>query len=247
MRIFVLALLTNLVAWPAISAEPGWRAEDIDSAEVNAAAQAAFDALGPDRGAIALLAGFDGGRIYAEGLDTGAIALVAGFDGGEIYFEGSDTGGIEIIGLGQDTTGVPLGLMGLVSDLDADVTAYGYKISLSGDVLFEFDKADIKPEAKETLQKVVELAKKENAVGIRVEGHTDSKGSDDYNLELSKRRAESVKMWLVILGKIDANIIESVGLGETVPTAENTHSDGSDNPDGRTQNRRVDIYVKKPT
>ena len=231
-------LLSSIAAWPAMSAEPHWLEEDMDSAEANAAAQAALAKLGPDRGAIVL---------------TGqAIVLVAGFDGGEIYIEGSDTGGIDIIGLGDDTSGAALDLEGtvtdlegLVTDLDADVTDYGYKISLSGDVLFEFDKADLKPAATQTLQKVVVLATKGNAAEVLVEGHTDSKGSDDYNMALSKRRAESVRSWLVDTGGLDAAIVNAQGLGETQAVAENENLDGTDNPDGRAQNRRVDIYVKK--
>lgn len=222
--LLIFSLLASVTTWSAIAADPRWLVDDMDSAEVIAAAQAALDKLGPDRG---------------------AIMLVAGFDGGEIYIEGSDTGGIDIIGLGEDTAGVPLDLEGLVTDLDADVTDYGYKISLSGDVLFEFDKADLKPVATETLQKVVILATKENAVEVRVEGHTDSKGGDGYNMALSKRRAEAVKGWLVNSGGLDSTIVNASGLGETQAVADNANPDGTDNPEGRAQNRRVDIYVKK--
>jgi len=235
MKPLIAAILTliSLPVWAASAdAMPRWQPEDMDSPEAEAAAQAILKQLGPDRGAVAIAAQ--------------PVVLVAGFDGGEIYIEGSDTGGIDIIGLESDTAGVPLDLQGLVSDLNADVTGYGYKVSLSGDVLFEFDKATLKPEAKETLQKVVLLATKANAIEIRVEGHTDSKGSNAYNQKLSERRAEAVKSWLVAKGHIEPDIIKAVGFGETRPVADNTTADGKDNPEGRAKNRRVDIYVKKP-
>jgi flagellar motor protein MotB len=225
MKAVTLALLLlGSIAGSTVFAEPLWQAEDLDSQAVDAAAQTALEKLGPERG---------------------AVTLVAGFDGGETYNVDLGNGGIDIIGLSSDTSGIPLDLQGLISDLDADVTDLGYKISLSGDVLFEFNKADLKSEAKETLQKVVLLAKKENAVEIRVEGHTDSEGGETYNQELSLRRAESVKNWLNTVGGIKVDIIKSFGLGETKPVAENTKPDGTDNPEGRAQNRRVDIYVKK--
>ncbi len=225
MKAVTLALLLlGSIAGSTVFAEPLWQAADIDSQAVDAAAQTALEKLGPERG---------------------AVTLVAGFNGGETYNVDLGNGGIDIIGLSSDTSGIPLDLQGLISDLDADVTDLGYKISLSGDVLFEFNKADLKPEAKETLQKVVLLAKKENAVEIRVEGHTDSEGGELYNQELSLRRAESVKNWLNTVGGIEADIIKSIGLGETQPVAENKKPDGTDNPEGRAQNRRVDIYVKK--
>ena len=220
-------LLVSLPAWSASAdAMPRWRLEDMDSPEAAAAAQSILRQLGPDRG---------------------AVAIVAGFDGGEIYIEGSDSGGIDIIGLESDTTGVPLDLQGLVKDLNADVTGYGYKISLSGDILFDFDQATLKPAAQETLQKVALLATRENAVEIRVEGHTDSKGSDAYNQKLSERRADAVKQWLSTKGGLNPDIIKTVGYGETRPVADNTTADGRDNPQGRAKNRRVDIFVKKPT
>lgn len=220
----VFLLLLSVLAFTASAAEPHWPVGAVDDAEVEAAAQAALAELGPDRG---------------------AVLLMAGFDGGEIYIEGSDKGGIPILGLGEGIAGVPLDLQGLVSDLDADVTGYGYKISLSGDLLFDFDKDSLKQVALETLQKVVLLAKKEQVGEIKIEGHTDSKGSEEYNQILSERRAKSVENWLVDSGGIDASVIHSIGLGESQPVAVNSNPDGSDNPEGRAQNRRVDIYIKK--
>jgi len=89
---------------------------------------------------------------------------------------------------------------------------------------------------------VLTLYKDYQGTNIKVEGHTDAKGSDDYNLDLSKRRAESVKQWFESSG-IDSSLVTTQGYGETKPVAENTKS-GKDNPEGRALNRRVEIVVK---
>ena len=77
-----------------------------------------------------------------------------------------------------------------------------------------------------------------------IEGHTDSKGSSEANLALSKKRAESVRNWLVNEKGISATITTE-GLGETRPVAPNRNPDGTDNPEGRQKNRRVTITVEK--
>ena len=69
--------------------------------------------------------------------------------------------------------------------------------------------------------------------------------ADTYNLRLSARRAESVKAWLVQQGGIDGKRMTTKGWGEAKPVAPNTHPDGSDNPEGRQRNRRVELTVKK--
>jgi outer membrane protein OmpA-like peptidoglycan-associated protein len=119
-------------------------------------------------------------------------------------------------------------------------------MELRGDVLFDFDQAEIKPEAEQTLDKVGSVIAQFPEVKVLIEGHTDSKGSRDVNLALSKRRAEVVKEWLVKNKGTPASIITTTGFGETEPVTPNTNPDGSDNPQGRQQNRRVDITVEKP-
>ncbi|MDP7239531.1 MAG: OmpA family protein, partial [Candidatus Latescibacteria bacterium] len=74
-------------------------------------------------------------------------------------------------------------------------------------------------------------------------GHTDSKGSDAYNQKLSEKRALSVKTWLLTNTNISKYLLHTIGLGETQPVAPNEKEDGSDNPEGRAQNRRVEILV----
>jgi outer membrane protein OmpA-like peptidoglycan-associated protein len=134
---------------------------------------------------------------------------------------------------------------GAVQALAMKETKTEVKIELSGDVLFEFDKADIRPEAEPALQRVREVITQHPKARIAIDGYTDSKGADAYNLRLSERRAAAVKSWLVHKGGMDDKRIKTKGWGKANPVAPNTHPDGSDNPEGRQKNRRVEITVKK--
>jgi outer membrane protein OmpA-like peptidoglycan-associated protein len=104
-------------------------------------------------------------------------------------------------------------------------------------VHFDFDKATLKADAKPILEEAVQVLKQEGSVDIVVEGHTDSVGSDQYNLGLSRRRADTVRRYLVGHG-IAASRITADGMGESKPVASN------DTADGRAQNRRVELHVK---
>ena len=79
------------------------------------------------------------------------------------------------------------------------------------------------------------------AYTVRIEGHTDSKGNAPYNQKLSERRAESVRKWLVEREGLTATQFATQGFGATRPKVLNTKPDGSDDPDGRQINRRVEI------
>ena len=128
--------------------------------------------------------------------------------------------------------------------LEVKETATELKISLLGDILFDFDKAEIRAAAEPTLLEVAALIQKQPKANVLIEGHTDGKGSAAYNAKLSERRAASVKSWLVAKG-IRAAGIRTRGWGAEKPVAQNTSADGSDNPEGRQQNRRVEITIKK--
>lgn len=119
------------------------------------------------------------------------------------------------------------------------------KIELPGDVLFDFDKWEIRPDAEPMVRKVAEIIKQYPRARVSIDGHTDAKGSDAYNLQLSEKRAASVKEWLVENGGVDGKRIKTKGWGEAKPIASNTNLDGSDNPEGRQKNRRVEIIVRK--
>jgi len=109
-------------------------------------------------------------------------------------------------------------------------------------IYFAFNKSDILPESHAAIdEQIVALMNKYPTMAIEIGGHTDSQGSDEYNMALSKARAESVKKYLVSKG-IDASRLEAVGYGETKPIAPNT-IDGKDNPEGRKKNRRTEFKV----
>jgi outer membrane protein OmpA-like peptidoglycan-associated protein len=110
-------------------------------------------------------------------------------------------------------------------------------ITLSGEVLFGFNKAELLPIARQRLATVAKVLK-ENADGkkIVIEGHTDSRGSSNYNDELSRKRAEAVKSYLVSEG-VPEDMLDTVGKGEQDPIASN------DTPEGRANNRRVEIEI----
>lgn len=136
------------------------------------------------------------------------------------------------------------GIDGLIEDLKAKITGQEIAIELPGDVLFEFDKADIRKAAEPTLEKVAALLAAYPKSKVRIEGHTDAKGDAKYNQQLSDRRAEAVKKWLVAKSAVAANL-SARGFGKTKPVAPNTKPDGSDDPEGRQKNRRVEIRIQK--
>jgi outer membrane protein OmpA-like peptidoglycan-associated protein len=119
------------------------------------------------------------------------------------------------------------------------------RLELAADALFDFDKADLKPAAQETLQKVAEFVR-ENARGaVRIEGHTDGKGGDAYNQKLSERRAASVRDWLAKNAGAKGVTYQTQGFGAKRPVAPNAKPDGSDDPEGRQKNRRVELVIKR--
>jgi outer membrane protein OmpA-like peptidoglycan-associated protein len=136
-------------------------------------------------------------------------------------------------------------LKGAARDLKVKETKTEIKIELSGDVLFDFDNWDIRPAAEPELTKVAEVINQYPDAAVLIVGYTDSKGSDSYNLKLSDKRAVSVKDWLVKKGGVENKKITTKGMGEADPVASNENPDGSDNPEGRQKNRRVEITVKK--
>ena len=157
---------------------------------------------------------------------------------------GPTRGAISIIGLESvSISGASTGITKTLRDLGAKQVGNEVHITLSGDVLFDFDKWTIKKEAEGTLSKLANGIKELNKKQIVIEGHTDSKGSDSYNLDLSQKRAESVRDWFMSKGGITGIQFQTKGYGETKPVAHNTKPDGSDNPEGRALNRRVEIKI----
>ncbi len=134
-----------------------------------------------------------------------------------------------------------------ITDLQAQKTQAGLKINLPENILFDFDKSDIRPNAKPTLQKLSVLLKNYQSSPVIINGHTDSKGSDEYNQSLSERRAEAVKNYVVQNFGINGDRLTPKGLGKTQPIAPNSKPDGSDDPEGRQKNRRVEVLIQNTT
>ena len=130
-------------------------------------------------------------------------------------------------------------------EFEARQSGRSLSMNLSGDVLFDYDKAALKPEAEQALKKVAVVLSQFPESKVTVEGYTDSKGTKTTNMQLARERAQSVKSWLVNNGGVLAANISTKGFGEQYPIAPNKNTDGTDNPIGRALNRRVSIIVEK--
>lgn len=124
-------------------------------------------------------------------------------------------------------------------------TAKEVTIELPADVLFDFDKKDIRPDAALALTEAARILREQAKGPVRVEGHTDSKGAAAYNQTLSQQRANAVKQWLVEKEGLTKINFAIRGFGATRPAAPNANRDGSDNPEGRQRNRRVALVFGK--
>ena len=111
-------------------------------------------------------------------------------------------------------------------------------------VFFDFDKYDLRPASFTELNRVVSFMNEYPNIEIEMSAHTDSRGKDDYNFTLSDNRARSVMNYILSKGIAPSRII-SKGYGETKPVALNDNADGSDNPEGRQLNRRVEFTILK--
>jgi outer membrane protein OmpA-like peptidoglycan-associated protein len=120
-----------------------------------------------------------------------------------------------------------------LADLQARQTDRGVVVTL-GDVLFETGQATLKPGANLALNRLATFLSGNPQTRILIEGHTDSVGSEEYNEVLSERRARAVATELMSRG-ISADQLQTLGRGKGYPVASN------DTPEGRQQNRRVEI------
>jgi len=112
----------------------------------------------------------------------------------------------------------------------------GIKITFDSGILFDVNKSDLRPEAQTNLTNLAGILNKYSDTNVLIEGHTDSTGPDDYNLDLSKRRAQSVANHLS-LQQVIATRFTIMGYGETQPIADN------ESTEGRQANRRVEIAI----
>jgi len=109
-------------------------------------------------------------------------------------------------------------------------------------VYYDFDKSTLQQESFSTLDRLVASMNQYPTLVIEIRAHTDSKGGDKYNLDLSEARARSVVDYLISKG-IDKTRLQSKGYGAAMPVAPNKHEDGSDDPEGRRRNRRTEFRV----
>jgi len=112
----------------------------------------------------------------------------------------------------------------------------GIKITFDSGILFDVNKATLRPEAKTNLDKMADILNKYPDTNILIEGHTDATGTDEHNLELSRNRSSSVSNYLAGLD-VDPSRFTTMGYGESQPIAMN------DTDEGRRQNRRVELAI----
>jgi outer membrane protein OmpA-like peptidoglycan-associated protein len=137
-----------------------------------------------------------------------------------------------------DATQQSADLQRQLDELNAKPTDRGLVLTL-GDVLFATGKSDLKVGATSKLNQLVSFLNNYPTRTVTIEGYTDNVGSDDYNLGLSQRRADSVKSYLTVQG-IASTRLAADGRGESSPVADN------DSASGRQQNRRVEVIISSP-
>ena len=159
--------------------------------------------------------------------------FTASINGKEVYMQlhignSADMGSfwIQVVETDQMKQDITINLEEAI-DRDGKAVLYG--------ILFDVGKSDIKPESAEALKMINDYLNKNPSVKIIVVGHTDNTGSYTGNFTLSKARAESIKKYIIDIGKINADRIISEGVGSVCPVATNTTEDG------RKLNRRVEI------
>lgn len=153
------------------------------------------------------------------------------------------THGSALTGTVSALTGDVSQLQGLVDALGGEIRDREIYVALPADTLFEFDKADIRPGAEDDLHTLATLIGKTQGT-VELRGYADAKGEDAYNLGLSRRRADAVKAWLAAHG-VAATRLQAEGYGEADPVAPNARTDGSDDPEGRAKNRRVEAIIPR--
>ncbi|HEY8545994.1 MAG TPA: OmpA family protein [Acidimicrobiales bacterium] len=240
------------MAWPA---RPAARAVALSLALAVAPVAAAGCGDGDDgaldgpAGTTISPAGADAGHPDDGGDGTGTG--VVGGDSGEGEGDGSDGsdggggGARSRIDVDRSDTSSELErrVSETLSELDVEQRGADTVVVLPDRVLFDFGEHDLRPEAIPVLDGLVEAMTLYADAPVKVHGHTDAIGSDAANQALSERRAGAVRDHFVDAG-IDPARVHAQGFGETQPVAPNTHPDGSDDPEGRARNRRVEIVLE---
>jgi outer membrane protein OmpA-like peptidoglycan-associated protein len=144
------------------------------------------------------------------------------------------------------TAGKPVQLVYPGQALTVQDSPRELRILLAADVLFDFDKATLRPDAVSTLrQAAAKMKAAKTHSPILVAGYTDAKGTADLNLRLSQQRADAVDTWFIKNAGLSVSALTPKGYGAAHPVAPNQKPNGQDNPAGRQLNRRVEIVVTK--
>ena len=145
---------------------------------------------------------------------------------------------------GNDCVINPVSMTTIARYEDVTTMVPGDVIVIPATVLFDFDENFLRPEGNTLLRATVYTKLKQyGVVGLDVVGHTDARGTEEYNSALGLRRATAVADFLVSLGFPQDGVTVGSG-GELDPVTDNVNADGSDNPEGRQLNRRVELIVK---
>ncbi len=185
------------------------------------------------------------GKVAGNGISNptdGAFKIVLPFDKNYLIRANADHFFAQSENLNLDSL-VKAGHKEIHKDLYLVPIEIGAVVRLNN-VYFDFDKWFLRPESFVELDRVVKMLDENPAIEIEMSAHTDSKGADQYNMTLSDNRARSVMEYIISKG-IAASRIISKGYGETKPVAVNTNADGTDNPEGRQLNRRVEFTILK--
>ncbi|MBS0223322.1 MAG: OmpA family protein [Proteobacteria bacterium] len=152
---------------------------------------------------------------------------------------------VDTISFGSDPVTFPTGTVSFPSGPVQTETATTIEVTLPADILFDFDKADIRSSAQSALHEVAQLLRERAHGPVTIQGYTDALGSESYNQRLSERRAIAVKTWLGSNEGLANMRFTIVGFGARNPVAPNRKPDGSDDPEGRQRNRRVTFIISK--
>ncbi|MGZ3943081.1 MAG: OmpA family protein, partial [Bacteroidia bacterium] len=129
----------------------------------------------------------------------------------------------------------------IIKSVKLEPIAVGSKVVLNN-LFFDFDKAELRRSSSTELSRLYDFLVKHPELTIEISGYTDSKGTDNYNANLSVERALAVINYLVDKG-IKKERLVAVGHGKENPIAPNRNADGTDNPEGRQMNRRVELKI----
>lgn len=194
------------------------------------------------REAVYIIAGSDGsvalsGALPTEEIRTGLADAAAAVYGPDNVFDASTVDPTVAATLWMYSPDALIATLSNFPDFEVRLDGPDFTASLSGGSVFGSNSTEISPEFAQVLNFGIVVLSRDPSMTINIEGHTDSEGPDDYNLELSQQRADAVAAYFAQAG-IDQDRITAVGMGEQSPAAPN------DTPEGRARNRRVEFSLQ---